>query len=473
MNGGSVGPRRPRARAGPGAAGRDVTDETPPAAAARGGSPCVIYRWPARGAPPPPSGDLASLLDDVQRYLRRYVVLADPQARACTLWVAHCHAFAVAEATPYLHVTSAVKQSGKTRLLEVLEPLVPAPWLTGRVSAAVLTRKVDSETPTLLLDESDAAFTHHSAYADALRAILNSGYRRSGVSSLCVGQGAGLTYRDFSTFCPKAIAGIGALPDTVTDRSIRIVLKRRAPDERVDRFRQRDAHRGGAPLRAQLAAWRGRAVEALRDAAPALPPDLGDRAADVWEALIAIADLAGDDWPTAARHAATALSARGSVDDDTLAIRLLQDVRQVFTDETLGSAALVQRLIGLEDRPWADGTGGRPITQARVARLLRPFGIHPAKLRVGATTVNGYTTRMFADPWARYLPKPVEQWNTTHNDGDAHPLAGVARDPAGSGTQTPMAPDPHGVCSGVPPVAGETGPTGRGDDGEGRDDPRV
>ena len=36
---------------------------------------------------------------------------------------------------------------------------MPSPWLTGRVSAAVLTRKVDGETPTLLLDESDAAFT--------------------------------------------------------------------------------------------------------------------------------------------------------------------------------------------------------------------------------------------------------------------------------------------------------------------------
>ena len=110
-----------------------------------------------------------------------------------------------------------MKQCGKTRLLEVLEPLVPRPWLTGRVSATVLTRKVDGETPTLLLDESDAAFTHRSEYGEALRSLLNSGYRRSGRSSLCVGQGAGFAYRDFSTFCPKAIAGIGALLSMVTE----------------------------------------------------------------------------------------------------------------------------------------------------------------------------------------------------------------------------------------------------------------
>ncbi|MDA2953622.1 MAG: topoisomerase, partial [Actinomycetota bacterium] len=69
-----------------------------------------------------PPVDLGELLQTVKRYLRRYVVLSDPQATACTLWVAHAHAFAAAEATPYLNVTSAVKQCGKTRLLEVLEP---------------------------------------------------------------------------------------------------------------------------------------------------------------------------------------------------------------------------------------------------------------------------------------------------------------------------------------------------------------
>ena len=476
-----------RAIAVSGASGSNVANETKTSAEERFGGhdggiggrgaiteiPRVVYRWPDRGEDPAPSGDLARLLHDVKRYIRRYVVLSDHQAMACTLWVAHCHAFAVAEATPYLNVTSAVKQSGKTRLLEVLEPIVPSPWLTGRVSAAVLTRKVDGETPTLLLDESDAAFKHDSEYSEALRSILNSGYRRSGISSLCVGQGAGISYRDFSTFCPKAIAGIGTLPDTVTDRSIRIALKRRAPHERVDRFRQRDAHGVGEPLRAQLDAWRGTAVEALRDAEPELPRELGDRAADVWEPLIAIADLAGGDWPTRARHAATALSGMVSVDDDTLSIRLLHDVSHVFTEETIGSAELVHRLVALEDRPWADWTGGRPITQARVARLLKPFGIHPTKLRFGERTANGYTKRMFADPWSRYLPRKGEQRNTTKNDGDELDNLTVEPDRACSSSETAVARDTHEARSGVPPLAGETGPNGMGDEGEVSDEPRF
>ena len=72
------------------------------------------------------------------------------------------------------------KRSGKTRLLEVLALIVARPWFTGRVTAAVLVRKLAKETPTLLLDESDAAFAAEKEYAAALRGILNAGYRRGG-----------------------------------------------------------------------------------------------------------------------------------------------------------------------------------------------------------------------------------------------------------------------------------------------------
>ena len=331
----------------------------------------MIYRWPDRPTAPAPPVDLARLLAEVKRYIGRYVVLSDHQATVCTVWVAHCHAFAVADATPYLNVTSAVKQCGKTRLLEVLEPIVPSPWFTGRVSAAVLTRKVDGETPTLLLDESDAAFAHHGEYAEALRAILNSGYRRSGVSSLCVATGHGIGYRDFSTFCPKAIAGIGALPDTVVDRSIRIALRRRAEDECVDRFRQRAAIEVASPLRSQLDRWREVALEALRESEPEIPRELSDRAADVWEPLMAIADLAGGPWPEYVRHAATALSAT-SVDDDTLSIRLLHDVREVFRrrDDRVGCTGPSARgprgsSVGRRDAWTPDHPGPRgPVAEA-------------------------------------------------------------------------------------------------------------
>src|SRR5687768_13592743 len=115
---------------------------------------------------------LAAILDDVRLVLRRYVVLDEHQSNAISLWSAHTHAIAAAECTPYLNIWSAMKGSGKTRTLEVLEPIVARAWLTGRTSASALTRKVDRDQPTLLLDESDATFGGEKEYAEALRGVL-------------------------------------------------------------------------------------------------------------------------------------------------------------------------------------------------------------------------------------------------------------------------------------------------------------
>ena len=73
-----------------------------------------------RGAPPHEgAGAFAWLLDRVELFVRRYVVLDDSQAAAAALWVAHSHAVDAARATPYMHISSAEPESGKTRLLEV------------------------------------------------------------------------------------------------------------------------------------------------------------------------------------------------------------------------------------------------------------------------------------------------------------------------------------------------------------------
>ena len=241
--------------------------------------------------------------------------------------------------------------------------LVARPWLTGRTSAAALVRKVDAETPTLLLDESDAAFGGEREYADALRGVLNTGYQRSGRTTLCVGQGSNITFRDFSTFGPKAIAGIGKLPGTVADRAIPIELKRRTKREPVDRFRARDARVQAKPFYGALVTWAATAIAPLRAARPDLPNALNDRAQDVWEPLLAIADLAGGPWPDRARDAARALM--GEVSDEYINIELLHDIRRVFDEENdtfIGSKELVGYLAKLDSRPWNDWKNGKPIT---------------------------------------------------------------------------------------------------------------
>ncbi len=359
--------------------------------------------------------NLAALLADVEQFIRRFVILTDDQATAVALWVAHTHTLDAFDCTPYLQVTSATARTGKTRLLEACEPLVARSWLTGRTSAAALVRKVDAVAPTLLLDESDAAFGGEREYAEVLRGVLNSGYRRSGHTTLCVGQGAKITVKEFSTFGAKAIAGIGALPGTVADRAIPIELKRKTRHEPVERFRERDARVKAEPIYAALVTWSAPAIESLRVARPDLPMELNDRAQDVWEPLLAVADLAGSRWPDLARRAAVGLM--GEVSDEDINIELLHDIYRVFEDEGttfIGSTELVGKLAALDSQPWGDWKKGKAITTRAVADRLRLFDIVPRPNAQG--TARGYDRERFEDAWTRYPPfKPSTRQNINEN----------------------------------------------------------
>jgi hypothetical protein len=353
--------------------------------------------------------DGATLLDRVATFLRRYVALSLAQKIVLALWVAHTHCFLAAECTPYLAITSAEKQSGKTRLLEVLEPVVDHPWLTGQVTAAVLARKISAELPpTLLLDESDAAFSGPEEYAETLRGVLNSGYRRGGTYSRCVGQGTAIKAQDFSTFCPKAIAGIGKLPDTVADRSIPIRLKRALRSEGVQRFRRREVVPEASSLRNALERWSDSLLDTLPEARPDLPQQLSDRKMDVAEPLLAIADAAGGDWPAKARQALVELCA-DIRSDESIGTLLLRDIRQIFEArgvERISSDDLTADLCAIETSPWGEWNRGKPITKAKLARLLGPFGVVPDSKRFGDTgkVLSGYETTDFDESWGRYLP---------------------------------------------------------------------
>jgi len=362
--------------------------------------------------------DGAELLCDLRSFIRRFVFLSEAQATIVALWIFHTWAIDAADATPYLHINSAEKQSGKTRLLEVLELLVANPWLTGRLSAAVLIRKTDALAPTLLLDESDAAFNGEKEYAEALRGILNTGYLRGGKASMCVGQGAQISYKDFSTFSPKAIAGIGHLPDTVEDRSIPILLKRAAPGEVVERFRRREVAKEAAPLRKRIEKWCESVKNSLALARPSLPDCLSDRQQDVTEPLLAVADAAGGEWPEESRAALTKIF--GATHDDSIGVRLLADIRMILdgdedtpSRDRIGSADLADALSKIETSPWGEWSKGKPITTAKLARQLSHLEIAPGQKRIeGSLNHRGYDREDFADSWLRYLPRPSLQTAT-------------------------------------------------------------
>ncbi len=420
----------------------------------------------------------ATLLDALAKMLRNYVIETGAQADVEALWVVHSYAPDAAEWTPYLHITAPEKRCGKSRLLEILELVVARPWRCDHTSAAALLRSVERDSPTLLLDEWDSAAGSGDEYVQAMRGLLNSGFRRGGAHRLCVGEDR--EPHDFPTFCPKAIAGIGKLPDTVADRSIPIVLRRKARNETVKPFRRRDAEPEAAPLRDHCEAWALQAGERLRAHRPDLPAELNDRQQDICEPLLAIADLAGGEWPKRARKALLELLTGEAAADESIGAKLLADCRAIFNGEEQGepeasasagpikdriaSHELIERLSALEARPWVEwGRGARPITAPQLARQLGRFGIAPRNLREGGAVMKGYLRSDFADAWARYLPSDPapddtpppnsptpSRYTATRpaNTGDNRRFT-AATTPACSGTENGTSANNDAGCSGV------------------------
>jgi Protein of unknown function (DUF3631) len=355
-----------------------------------------------------PARRLAETLEDIVRVLIEYVVFPTVHERhAIALWVVQTYLLPAFDVVMFLHIFSATVESGKTRLLEVLSKIVRAPWLVSRPTAATLFRMIEERQPTLLWDEIDRVFSvkQVDAATSDLQAVVNAGHKRGAVVPRCVGEGKSLKVKDFPVFTSMAFAGINQLklPDTVRSRSIPIGLRRRAADEPVRRWREREADAMAGPIVAKLQSLVIPLAGALREARPTIPEDLGDRAADGWEGLLAIAEAAGEDWPKRARAAARALNSLGrELDAITIGVQLLADIEATFRDQgvdRIASEDLVIALHGVEESDWGW------LTKNVLARKLKPFGIKPRVVRVGERTPRGYHLEDFRDAFRRYLQK--------------------------------------------------------------------
>lgn len=349
--------------------------------------------------------DGVELLEGIRQKIARYLAFPQPPPLdVIPLWVLHTYAADVTDYTPYLLVTSPVRECGKSTLLELLLWLAFAARLTGGITAAALYRLIARGSVTTLLDELDTRLRGDGG--EGLRAVLNTGFHRSGKMTLCVGDDH--EERDFPTYCPKVLAGIGKVWDTVASRSIPIRMERASREDlqRLGRIRGDRIGAECAALRRMALRWAHDHRDALRESDPETPEQLGARQSDVWRPLLAIADEVGGDWPRRARLAAVALHATTD-DEGDLALLLLKDVyRLLGTNDTVFTDFLLRELASMEDRPWSEyGRLDKPITARGLASLLGRFGVKPGTVRAGELTGKGYTRQKLAPAFLRYIPE--------------------------------------------------------------------
>jgi hypothetical protein len=358
--------------------------------------------------------DSPRLLNEVRAFIGRFCVFPDEHClTAVTLWAAHAHMVEEFHITPRLAVLSPEPASGKSRVLEVLDLLVPESFLTLNASPAAVFRTLANKQITLLFDEVDAIWNKRGQddTHEDLRALLNAGYKRGAKIPRCVGPKHEV--QEFKVYCAVALAGLGDLPDTIMSRAIILRMRRRAPQEPIEPFRSRIQESEGHELRDRLAAWALSVGSVAGKAWPELPPGIVDRPAEVWEPLIAIADAAGGEWPALARTACVELCRVAEDRRASLGIRLLSDLRIIFeragNPEALHTETVVDRLVngddnGLDaDAPWGD-LHGKPLAKRGLASMLARYNVRPTKVTVGGRSLQGYRREHLWDAWTRYLP---------------------------------------------------------------------
>ncbi len=352
---------------------------------------------------------------EIRKLLRRYTVLPKGGYHAITLWVLGSYVINSFSIFPKLCLFSPEPACGKSTTMEIIGATARRGLSVSNTSASAIFRSIDLWQPTMLLDEGDTYLKDN----EELRGIVDSGHKRSTAHVLRTEEiGGERIPKLFSTWAPMAIAMINRPARTITTRSVMLPLRRKMAHEK----------RAKAPLdlietcydiRRKCQRWANDSELAVTKLDPELPRLRSDRSVDNWTPLLAIAEHLGGDWPAAARKAAEVLEALEG-NEESIGPMLLVDIQRVFADEKrdrLYSDDLVQRLIDLEERPWAEWRRGNPLTKNSLARLLKPYSVKSKQLNISGTNKNGYELAAFKESFSRYItpepaPEPVSSSTT-------------------------------------------------------------
>ena len=333
-----------------------------------------------------------TIADDVRDFIADYVSLpSESYLDLLSLFVLHTHAFDAARTTPYIYITSQGPGSGKTRVMEVMQEICRKSTMQAGLTGPTLFTMIEARKPTLFMDEVDTIYS--GAKNEELRGVLNSGYKHNG-SVARIDRSSEDGFRDYSTFCPKVLAGIdnGQVPDTVLDRSIKIVLEKAKPGA-VKPFYSEDVEDDAADIMDTISAWVSANMEALcnRDNRPEALEGLSDRQNDIIRPLLTIADRIPG-WGKRARIAAT--TAFGAQETPlTPATQALAHVRDWFTqnpDADRISSARVMELTGHNGK--------------QIGAWFAQFDIKPGTYIIDGKNAKGYKVEVLIPAFDRFLP---------------------------------------------------------------------
>lgn len=357
-------------------------------------------------------------LDIIENWLRRYLHYSNKHCvTAQVLWAAHALLMEHWDISPRLGFFSALPGSGKTNALMLTSYLCAPDGRAGDISVSIspaaFVRKaeqISGRGPDLrpqFMDEVDNLYNAASKdrATDQTTAILNGGYKRRAKYERMVGPNHDKS-KAFGTYGAVAMAGLGRarLPDALTDRLIKVPMEPLKPGEDVERFRQRILESEHKTYRDALVEFCCRADGLIDLDAVTIPEALSGRDIDNWEPLLAVAEVAGGDWPQRGMACAVWFCAEKAMTKrDSLALRLLKEVIEYLRKETKAETSQIwQHLYNKSGAPWRDL---KFFTESWIRETLYQFPGAPRQdnVRIGQTRVQGFHIDWFASLIDRYL----------------------------------------------------------------------
>jgi len=342
--------------------------------------------------------DSAAILREVEIFVARFVALPLGALLPLALWMFATHCFESFDVFPYIAITSPVPRCGKSTLLDLIGMLSRNAIPASNISEAALFRTISEERPVLLLDEAEW-LKEKSERAQIVRNLLNAGHRSNALAIRCEKDGKRNTFR---VFCPKAIAAIGELSNTLADRSVAIAMQRRAANERSGRFRFARVKRDADPLHQKISQCVNTSKAAITAAYESLPDltFLDERAADNWSPLFAVLGVVDPRRVDELKGCGEMLSsARADSVDDSLPLRLLADLFVVAKSRNEKIIRTDELLDGAREEPENPWTREVELTARKAAKWLREFGIRPVRTK----SYRGYERQAILDVANKYL----------------------------------------------------------------------
>ena len=358
---------------------------------------------------------MENIVTSVETYLKKYVTFAeDFYALPTALWAIASHAWPEFDAYAYLGISARTKKAGKTTLKNCLAPLVPngqkfsasSPSSMFRVMGMDSEGQPDGDFPVMLIDECEAL----AAETHPCREFLNKGFERGEYITKTVGNES----KKFECYCPKVIVGIGGVYDTLRDRMIVIMMKRRTPVEaaKAERIRTAVLEAEAGEIRGNISTFVADHLQEIRAAyAKATPLSFVDeRAEKCWTPLFILAELlcperieeltriavdmeADKDAPQLIPHGKEWEAEERKADDEEARVLLLRDMMKVIgDDDCIPTADVIDKLKEIPTGGWRRFRG-RGITAEDMGRLLDALNIHPKPVRPDKTSrkqVRGY-----------------------------------------------------------------------------------